>query len=174
MKDLSITSTLGSKIKATLHDILCNISGYDIVLISDVGSWGDTLSDHQVFDDIKFWIQTIASERKQAEISKTVHEITYQSDHPNTQIARLLIIVFELLSPKIHIPQVALKVWIDGGEKKLVLNLLDQFLQDTLCELSNVLTNPEKLKLQLDTPEHLKYLHNFYTERRNRRVMTVS
>jgi len=125
MKDLSITGTLGSKIKATLHDILCNISGYDIVLISDIGPWGDTLSDHQVFDDIKSWIQTTASQKNQTEIFNAVQKITYQPDHPNIQIARLLIIVFELLSPKIHIPQVALKVWIDGGEKKLVLNLLD-------------------------------------------------
>jgi len=172
MNDIKITTILGMHIQATLHDILCNLDGSNAVLIADFGSWGHTLSDKEVFDDIRSWV--IASAKMNRSVMITANKVFFLESQPNISIAKLLIIAFEILTPKSKMTHDALTAWIKGSPEIRVLKQLNLFLQTLLKDKERILTSPAKLKARMETREHFKYLLNYYSERRNNRIINIS
>ena len=171
MNDIKITTILGLHIKATLHDIVCNLDGSNAVLIADFGSWGGTLSEREVFDDIRSWI--IPAAKMNQAVINAANKIFFLESQPNISIAELLIVVFEILTPKSKMVQDALTTWIKGDPEIQVLKQLDLFLQTLLKDKERILTSPVKLKARMETKEHFKYLLNYYSERRNQRMINI-
>ena len=165
MNQISISSNLGNKIQAVLHDILCFTDRTDIVLISTVGSWGDTLENDEVFKDIKNWLIVTLNLTKEDE--PEVFNTFYNENNPNASIVKLLLFVFTCLEHKRKMVLKALNLWMQGGSEKEVLGLLEEHLTGLLKDLQTVVDTHGAVNRKHETPEHLRYLLKFYLHKRN-------
>lgn len=155
MEKIDKATPISSKIVSTLHDILSFTEGSDIVLIGAVGSWGDLLSDKEVFDDVKAWGKARADKKEIEKCSIELLSQIFLPEQPTASIARLLITIFDILTPKDTTVQEALQLWIDEGAPQLVFEKLDAHLGRLLGQYEDKKDN----------------MLNFYRKKRTERLL---